>query len=96
VTERTWALAFTPDGQYLVAVQTVSRGHSALGVWSVASGALIQTLAAPPDVPELFGLAFSPTWDEMVGVGNGVVKFKYRSQRLVPVANATSRVDDKH
>ena len=79
VKSRSRSLAFSPDGEYLIGTESSLAGGSNLLVWSLESGATIQTLSLPRDVNAPFGLAFSPDGRALAAAcGNGVALFKYR------------------
>jgi WD40 repeat protein len=79
VKSRSRSLAFSPDGKYLIGTESSLAGGSSLLVWSLESGATIQTLSLPRDVNAPFGLAFSPDGRALAAAcGNGVALFKYR------------------
>lgn len=77
---RSWALAFSPDGRFLIAGQSpeVRGAPNQLGVWSVESGERVQSLPIPSDVLVAFGMAFSPSGKELAVVGKGLAIYRYR------------------
>jgi WD40 repeat protein len=74
------ALAFSPDGRYLVGSVSDSPGHTNLRIWNVDTGAVVQVLATPREVGAAFGLAFSPDGGRLVAVGQGIAVFRYQPE----------------
>jgi WD40 repeat protein len=72
------ALAFSPDGRYLVGSVSESPGHSNLRIWNVDTGAVVQVLPTPREVGTAFGLAFSPDAGRLVAVGQGIAVLRYQ------------------
>jgi hypothetical protein len=77
VTSPSEALAFTPDGKYLVACQPESVFRSVLRVWDLASGHLVQELENPPELGTAWGLEFSPKDNRLAAAGGALALFQY-------------------
>lgn len=73
-----WALAFSPDGKYLVGSVSESPGHSTFRIWNVDTGAVVQVLPTPREIGTAFGLAFSPDGGHLVAAGQGIAVLRYR------------------
>jgi WD40 repeat protein/serine/threonine protein kinase len=52
-----WSVAFSPDGSYLA---SASWGERTVRVWDAGSRTLLHTSTLPPNILNLFHLAFSP------------------------------------
>ena len=73
-----WALAFSPDGKYLVGSVSESPGHSTFRIWNVDTGEVVQVLPTPREIGTAFGLAFSPDGGHLVAAGQGIAVLRYR------------------
>jgi hypothetical protein len=84
VAERTYGLAFSPDGTLLAAASGTPGQLGEVRLFSVADGALVRQLASLPDAA--FGVAFSPDGSRLAACGAD------RSIRIFDVASGTQQV----